>query len=123
MRLILALLVALTTWAATQTAAVAGSFKDWDGNLYTIDEPSYRWLAMPGPKPVVRALPRFFAVERCRLVTGKADTFGCAKVGPNSCEITIIDELPAQFRAAVLKHELAHCNGWGADHGKHPLDP
>ena len=104
------------------TAANAGAYQDKDGTWWTVIEPSYRWLAMPSPKAVVNALPRDTATRLCRLATGKAAQFGCAHVESDSCDITLVDDLPPPLRAAVLKHELAHCSGWGADHAPHPLD-
>jgi hypothetical protein len=41
-------------------------------------------------------------------------TSACARVGVDFCHILMLQDEPAS--AEVLRHELAHCNGWPKDH-------
>jgi hypothetical protein len=42
---------------------------------------------------------------------------GCAKSFPDSCIVITIDKTyMGATPAAVLRHELGHCNGWSGDH-------
>jgi hypothetical protein len=42
---------------------------------------------------------------------------GCAKAFPESCIVITIDKAyMGATPAAVLRHELGHCNGWSGDH-------
>lgn len=42
---------------------------------------------------------------------------GCAKAFPESCIVITIDNTyMGATPAAVLRHELGHCNGWSGDH-------
>ncbi|MGO8242938.1 hypothetical protein [Rhizobium johnstonii] len=42
---------------------------------------------------------------------------GCAKAFPESCIVITIDKTyMGATPAAVLRHELGHCNGWSGDH-------
>ncbi|TAX57108.1 hypothetical protein ELI01_18685 [Rhizobium leguminosarum] len=44
---------------------------------------------------------------------------GCAKAFPDSCIVITIDKTyMGATPAAVLRHEVGHCNGWAADHPK-----
>jgi len=46
---------------------------------------------------------------------GPEPIVGCAQVQGAVCAVVIPRDGSAAFRWRVLKHELAHCNGW-----KHP---
>jgi hypothetical protein len=44
---------------------------------------------------------------------------GCSKVDPHSCFLMIPrveGPVTASIQAQIRRHELAHCNGWPADH-------
>jgi hypothetical protein len=44
---------------------------------------------------------------------------GCAKVDDNRCFLMIPKvggQVTARIQAAIRTHEMAHCNGWPADH-------
>lgn len=42
---------------------------------------------------------------------------GCQLVSAMpKCVVIILDTLPADIQAKVREHEVAHCNGWPADH-------
>jgi hypothetical protein len=60
---------------------------------------------------------------------GVNSALGCAKVftSLNKCDIYIVNkDVMKQAKTAyssVLRHELAHCNGWPADHANKTLVP
>jgi len=44
---------------------------------------------------------------------------GCAKVNPGRCFIMIpkvSGKISAKMQSEIRRHEIAHCNGWPADH-------
>ena len=47
-------------------------------------------------------------------------TLGCARPGHTSCRIIMAPEqiiiAGGWTKALMLRHEIGHCNGWGADH-------
>jgi hypothetical protein len=47
-------------------------------------------------------------------------TIGCAHIAKGECEVIIADNTTLEFLGfnydIVLRHELAHCNGWPGDH-------
>jgi hypothetical protein len=48
---------------------------------------------------------------------------GCAHVQTGSCWIILAPDAATHFGELVLRHEIAHCNGWPADHcGAGPID-
>jgi len=48
--------------------------------------------------------------------------WGCAFVWPKSCDVWILNSEDADSQAQIMRHEIAHCNGWPPDHkdGKGP---
>ena len=44
------------------------------------------------------------------------DAAGCAIVGDGECTIYLATKTRRAPVAEVLRHELAHCNGWPGDH-------
>jgi len=42
--------------------------------------------------------------------------FGCAFVWSKSCDVYILSTEPPDSQAQIKEHELAHCNGWPAEH-------
>lgn len=47
-------------------------------------------------------------------------TLGCARRSQDntSCLVVVLNKPIARITPeAVLRHEIGHCNGWGADHG------
>lgn len=97
--------------------AGAGNFQDADGSWWTTIDPPKRYLDAPAGLIEVRFLSRKQTAAVCLMTTKKAGQFGCASLWPTGvCDITIAEDLPKPLRDAVHLHELAHCNGWSADH-------
>ena len=65
---------------------------------------------------------RLSQAELMRLCRGPAE--GCASVSNGVCHIALpMSEKDAHVLAAMRHHELAHCNGWPANHsGGHWVD-
>jgi hypothetical protein len=65
---------------------------------------------------------RLSQAELMRLCRGPAE--GCASVNNGVCHIALpASEKDARVLAAMRRHELAHCNGWPANHpGGHWVD-
>lgn len=106
-------------FALASHAALAGVYLDADGRQWNVIAPPEYWFSRPGKAPDIKFLPRENTFEVCKLVTGKADMFGCARLWSDGCDVTVVADLPEKLRAAVVRHETAHCHGWPADH---PID-
>ena len=66
---------------------------------------------------IVYWLTKHQVAHRCEELTGHAVPLGCATVwGDELCEIYMIEDFPEYANRVIMEHELAHCNGWGADH-------
>jgi hypothetical protein len=77
-------------------------------------EPPPRYL-FPFPGPVIeRVLPLAQARRVCARMGTRADA--CAWVIRGKCTIVIPRNGPVRDLSAYRRHELAHCNGWPADH-------
>jgi hypothetical protein len=37
---------------------------------------------------------------------------GCAKIGKGRCIVFVPNDLPPQWHEIIMRHEIAHCNGW-----------
>lgn len=46
----------------------------------------------------------------------RKDAAGCAFVGDGECTIYLAMRTQRAPVKAILRHEIAHCNGWAADH-------
>ncbi|MGL6208720.1 MAG: hypothetical protein ACRC14_02680 [Paracoccaceae bacterium] len=46
----------------------------------------------------------------------RADAAGCAETGDGECTIWLAMKTTRAPVKAILRHEIAHCNGWPADH-------
>lgn len=76
-------------------------------------------------KLLLQKLPQAKVQKACQWLFaryGMKDTtsfqqHGCAKAFPDSCIVITIDKTyMGATPAAVLRHELGHCNGWSGDH-------
>lgn len=86
-----------------------------------IAEPPIQFLhAFAGPL-VVLERPYHEVDAACRSLgsTIARKVIACAKTDRGACVI-VLPQIGAAFdarrRAALYRHELAHCNGWPADH-------
>jgi hypothetical protein len=58
----------------------------------------------------------------CHTMEGVVSAYralGCAKKFPRSCFVMIprvCGTVSALMKAQIRRHEIAHCNGWGATH-------
>jgi len=58
----------------------------------------------------------------CHTMEGLVSAYnalGCAKKFPRSCFIMIprvAGTVTARMQSQIRRHEIAHCNGWGATH-------
>ena len=55
----------------------------------------------------------------CKAIGGKLTKAnghfgGCAPIGVKKCAVVVVRNHP--LRAEIIRHERAHCNGWGAHH-------
>jgi hypothetical protein len=46
----------------------------------------------------------------------REDVAGCAQVGDEACTIYLATKTHRAPVADILRHEIAHCNGWASDH-------
>lgn len=46
----------------------------------------------------------------------RKDAAGCAFLDGDTCTIYLATKTRRAPVAAILRHEIAHCNGWAADH-------
>lgn len=72
-------------------------------------DPPARYDYPPNPPPIVRVVPTTKGV--C-----SGNLYGCAFRIKRDCVLYVSATLSAPARAAVLRHERAHCNGWPAHH-------
>lgn len=91
----------------------------------TVEAPR-RYVTIPPPeydypykgKLVVQTVTLEQLREQCSVAT--AMSLGCAFPSANSCRIILIDEYYIAARGwtkeLMMRHELAHCNGWPGDH-------
>ncbi|TPN03801.1 hypothetical protein FJ973_29605 [Mesorhizobium sp. B2-1-3] len=66
---------------------------------------------------------KYLPMSRVQLVCERYKAFddqvmyGCASWDSTSCIIVVIDhQYLNQTPQALIRHEMGHCNGWGADH-------
>lgn len=113
MRSALALLLSLLT-----APALAGP-RDAEWN------PPARYAGSYTGKLIERRLPQHLVVGACNALFAKhrfaakatLQQRGCSVHVGNTCTIIIIDRrYGLASPEAVRRHELGHCNGWGADH-------
>lgn len=105
---------------ATATTASGDSFRDKDGSYWTGFDIPARYLDAPYTGELrMHVLPRKEIHEVCERLTGKAAQFGCADVWPIACDVYVANDMPGKLHDHVVKHELAHCRGWPADHPMH----
>lgn len=71
-------------------------------------------------KLIIHRLPQKQIIEVCAKLVGKRSMIqhGCSAFPKdNRCEIWIVDNIyMGATPAAVLRHEVGHCNGWPPDH-------
>ena len=97
--------------------AFAGEFQDQHGQWFRSLDPDPSWFEKPllwEPRVHYRTENEVFAL--CEMATRKAAQKGCAIPSGPFIEIYLIEELPADFRENLLRHELAHAHGWPASH-------
>ena len=100
-----------------QTAAVASVHTDHRGDKWVLIDPPAAWFDVKFHGSIEIFLNDQEEIESiCSESVGKAERFGCSLVSPTECFIYIAEEIPGPFRRAITQHELAHCNGWPADH-------
>jgi hypothetical protein len=69
-----------------------------------------------GGKVLIHRLSDWQARRRCEMV-GLGPVDGCAYIhGGRDCHVVVSTARPAQVQSTVVRHEVAHCNGWPADH-------
>lgn len=83
--------------------------------------PPAHWLMTRSPDQEVNIhrKPEAEVGPICSTAVGKAEPFGCSLIYPladGACDIYVSSDLPERSRRIVELHELAHCNGWPADH-------
>lgn len=72
-------------------------------------EPPRRFDFEPSPPPTIH-----FVSDTKVLCAG--NLFGCSYTYVTPCIIILRGDFSPSVRAAILRHEKAHCNGWPADH-------
>ena len=108
------LLVVLLALLAPSLAA-ATPMQDQHGKWWNVLIPPPHWLK----KPYLGKVAVYYHSEDLILdicSDTKAEPFGCSFPDTDECLIYIVKGLPDAFRNTVLRHETAHCHGWGADH-------
>jgi hypothetical protein len=75
----------------------------------------------PGELRIIDAASQDEVRQWCpTAVFPKAGAFGCASSKPWGCQVAIASEADLKTvgltRGMVLRHEVAHCNGWPGDH-------
>lgn len=97
--------------------ALAEPFKDQRGNWWDLPMPPAHYFERGLiSRPEIHYMSEDEISEICTDAVGKAEPFGCTFPNYDQCDVYISQDLPAKFRKAVERHELAHCHGWGADH-------
>ena len=116
MRALLAIIFLLTA-----QPVFAGEYQDNHGQWWKTIDPDESWFSKPLLwKPRVRYLPEAHVYRVCEMATKLAKQAGCAIPLGTFIDIFIIKELPKTYRDNVLRHEMAHAHGWGADHSLAP---
>jgi hypothetical protein len=111
-----ALAAAVMFLAATLTAN-ADTFNDDKGDRWTIAKPPLIYLTRQYKgELIVYWWTKKEVADICEGLTGLAEQFACVTVWAARCEIYMIKDFPEYANRALMEHELAHCNGWGADH-------
>jgi len=83
------------------------------GCTYVLQPPARYDYPFPGTLEV-RSVEQMQAAELCRFphrVPWRAGV-GCAIIEEDRCLILLTDKATAE----VLRHEIAHCNGWTGEH-------
>ena len=76
-------------------------------------DPPARFDYAPNPSPTV--IPTADIEGVCRPF-GSSQRYGCAFIIEKKCFVFVNSALKRTEKAAVLRHEFAHCNGWPANH-------
>lgn len=107
-------------------AALFVSPAGYAGDTFAFDYNGWQQVIMPPDhwfdRPLIAPVSIFpvdaeTTVSDCGFLGVKFETLACASVIDGYyCRITINQELPANAYAAVLRHEMAHCHGWSANH-------
>jgi hypothetical protein len=63
---------------------------------------------------IERVLPLAEARQACAHMGVQADA--CSWLAHNTCYLVIPRNGPVKSLSAYIRHERAHCNGWGEDH-------
>ncbi|TPN11730.1 hypothetical protein [Mesorhizobium sp. B2-1-2] len=97
---------------ATANQAVAGpDDAEWN--------PPERFDHLYKGKLTIKYLPQARVQVVCERFKYNDDTLmrGCSSWDSTSCIIVVVDKtFLGQTPAAVIRHEMGHCNGWPADH-------
>lgn len=110
------LLIAISLMMAATAAANAAWFTLKDGTITTTIDPPARFLKEPLPGHLFMQ-PEAKLIETCSNMVKKFEDWGCSRIiGKGYCQVFINSDLPENIRQSVFRHELAHCNGWPADH-------
>jgi hypothetical protein len=92
------------------------------GSGYSVIEPPAKWQFEPIDPVEIIELPQAQIISFCSVTTEGYEQFGCTRqASPESphCRIFIAREAYENFKKRLVKHEIAHCNGWPGDH---PMD-
>ena len=81
--------------------------------VYVLEPPQRYNHTYAGPV-IERVLPLSGARQACAHMGARADA--CSWVAHGTCYLVIPRGGPVKDLRAYVRHERAHCNGWGEDH-------
>jgi hypothetical protein len=96
----------------------ASEFRHPSGKIHIIIDPPPRYADQRfGGTLDVRFLPPKELSKVCTISAGRSEDVACAAVVyDHYCLIRMSEELDADARKKVFRHEYAHCLGWDAGH-------